>query len=70
MTTFQPLSTVTQVLDALGGVRPVANMFGESYNTVYNWKLRQKFPAKTRDFFAAELASKRFVAPRELWGMR
>lgn len=63
------LSTAADVFDKLGGVRPVAEMTGRTYDAAWNWKRFGRFPPNTYSVMTTALASNGCTAPASLWGM-
>ena len=63
------LHTAVDVIEACGGTRAVADRFDESYQTVWNWRVRD-FPSDTYAGFQALLAERGCEAPAGLWAMR
>lgn len=63
------LTTVADVVDALGGNAAVARMTGRTPNAVTNWRARLNFPPDTFVALTAALAEAGCVAPASLWRM-
>jgi hypothetical protein len=63
------LTTTTQVIDALGGVRAVCGLTGAAYTAAHNWIRARNFPARYFLVMLAALQRKGLTAPPELWGM-
>lgn len=64
------LSTVDEIIDALGGVAAVQAVTGQKYNTVWNWKWRGKVPPEFHLIVSQALAGKGLSAPARLFGQR
>jgi hypothetical protein len=58
-----------EVIDALGGTQPVADLTGRTYNAAFNWRSAGKFPCNTYLKMQAALAAHGHNAPASLWGM-
>ena len=64
------LTTIEEVVDALGGNREVAALTGrKSAHAVSMWKDRGAFPSNTILIMQAALKSHGKSAPSELWGV-
>ena len=63
------LTSLTEVIDTLGGVAPVAKLTKSSAPAVCNWVQFGRFPAKTYVVMTTALRRKRRSAPASLWGM-
>jgi len=61
--------TFDGVIDALGGLKAVAELTGVTPAAVCKWRTqnRSRFPARTFDQVEAELARVGAFAPRHLW---
>ena len=67
---MQELVTVKEVVDALGGNRPVAELTGRKYqNAVSNWKSLGTFPRNTFLIMQVALTKQSKRAPSRLWGI-
>ena len=66
---MRTLKTTSEVIDALGGTKAVAELTKRSYRAAFNWRSFPKFPANTFVIFRAELDRCGFDAPLSLWGM-
>jgi hypothetical protein len=64
------LCTTSEVIDALGGNRPVADLTRSNPKAVWNWRGFPKFPSNTYLTMIEALAAKGKTAPASLWGMR
>lgn len=64
------LCTTSEVIDALGGNRPVAELTSSTHKAVSNWRGFPKFPSNTYLAMTAALAARGKTAPASLWGMR
>ena len=64
------LETTTDVIDALGGNRPVAELTGRTAPAVSNWRKFGVFPANTFVILADALEKRGKSAPSALWGMK
>jgi hypothetical protein len=62
------LSRAADVIDALGGVKAVAELTQTTYRAAHNWKARGQFPAKTYALMIAELRARDCDADSSLWG--
>lgn len=63
------LTTTTEVVRALGGIRPVSLLTGSSYKATENWSRAKTFPSRYFLVMSHALEKKRMTAPPELWGM-
>jgi hypothetical protein len=63
------LKTTNEVIDALGGVRAVADLTRRRYSAAYNWRKFKTFPSNTFLAMQAALAEKGLTAPPSLWRM-
>jgi hypothetical protein len=63
------LDSAADVIDALGGVRAVADLTGSTYRAVHNWKQNGRFPAKTFLVLDAALLERKARARADLWRM-
>lgn len=63
------LHTADEVVDALGGTRVVAELFGRTDPAVSNWRKAGKFPAHTYRLLTIELEKIGHTAPDSLWSM-
>ena len=67
---MQTLSSIEQVIEALGGTKAVAELTNRaSPSAVPNWKLRKSFPLNTYLVMKAALHAKGASAPDALWKM-
>ncbi len=66
---MQELSTADEVIEALGGVRAVAELTHRTYPAAYNWKMFGRFPPNTFATMQEALRKRERVAPKSLWGM-
>ena len=64
------ITSVEDVIDALGGNVMVAEITSASLTAVYNWRAAGKFPADTYLLLQDELRARGRVAPDYLWPMR
>ena len=64
------LLTASDVVNALGGTKAVAEFIGRTDPAVSNWRKRDRFPANTYTTFKRELDRRRLTAPDVLWCMR
>lgn len=69
MDATRELTTTAEVIDALGGVSPVAALTGRKYGAAFNWKGFAKFPADTFLVLQDALRARGMTAPSSLWGM-
>ncbi len=63
----EELKTVDAVLDALGGTRAVAELFGRTDPAISNWRKAEQFPAYTYPVIRNELQKIDRCAPEALW---
>jgi hypothetical protein len=66
----QPLSTVDEVIEALGGLTAAAKLVGRSPQAAWNWRDRKIFPPDCFVLMSAELTRLGKSASPELWGQR
>lgn len=66
---LQQLTSISEVIDALGGIQAVADLTGRKYMAAAQDKRLGKFPSRTRDVMTVALAEKGKTAPASLWGM-
>jgi hypothetical protein len=64
------LRTATQVIDALGGNRPVADLLGVTPAAVSNWRHFGVFPAYTYVVLSEIIRSQDYVVSDRLWAVR
>lgn len=69
MATHRTLTTVTDVIDKLGGYEEVCHLTGRKYKAVWMWPYLGKFPANTYVIIKGALADKGLKAKDDLWGM-
>ena len=63
------LSTVNDVIDALGGVAAMRDRYGiRSAQVVSNWRTRGNFPPAMHHAMTADLAARGLDADPRLWG--
>lgn len=67
---MEELSTTSEVMDALGGNTPVAQLTGSKPTAVSNWRKSETFPSKTYLAMTDALFAKGKTAPASLWGMK
>jgi hypothetical protein len=65
----RPLSSTREVMDALGGYKAVAAMFGLEPTATHNW-IKSQFPAGTLKVMTEELSRHGLTADPSLWRMR
>lgn len=63
------LESAAEVIDALGGLTPLAAMTGVSYRAAHNWKAARRFPPRTYAVMVEALRVKGHTAPASLWRM-
>lgn len=63
------LTTTTDVVKALGGIRPVSVLTGSTYKATENWSRAKTFPSRYFLVMTHALEKRRLAAPPELWGM-
>jgi hypothetical protein len=68
MTTAQMLTTVDEVIDALGGTKRAALLSGADPRAVSNWRRYGRLPSKLFVLHLSELAKGGLDAPPALWG--
>lgn len=67
---MRTLTTVPQVLDALGGNAAVRRLLElKNPNVVANWRWRERLPPRTYLTLSDALKRKRLKAPPSLWGL-
>lgn len=66
---MQVLSSATEVMDALGGTLPVAELTGRKYSAAFNWRAFNRFPPDTFVVMSEALALIGKSAPASLWRM-
>lgn len=64
------LDTTEQVIDALGGNQPVAELTLSKPNAVSNWRGFKTFPSNTYVAITEALRERGLAAPASLWGMK
>ena len=70
MTSKSQLKTVSEVIDAFGGVNRMCDIFGGVPSRFYNYKMRNSFPENMHmRIYVAALEHKLNIAP-ELVGMK
>lgn len=65
----QPLSTTSEVIEALGGATAVAALTGRKLTAVSNWHKFEHFPANTYLTLITALHYRGWHAPAWLWSM-
>lgn len=68
--TSDELTTVSDVVKALGGSGAVAEKTKNAVSAVSNWRKTDKFPADTYILIKGELEAVGKTAPDALWSMR
>jgi hypothetical protein len=63
------LTTVDQVILALGGPTQTGKLVGRSPQVVVNWRRKGLIPAEYRDALLSALNESGHDAPPALWGM-
>lgn len=63
------INTASEAIEALGGTKAVAELFGFEYRVVQNWHARG-LPAHTFWTFKRLLSEKGMFAPASLWRQR
>lgn len=63
------LTSTQAVIDALGGVKAVAELTGRDYDAAWNWKKFPHFPPDTYLVLTGALESNGHTAPPSLWRM-
>ncbi len=66
---MKQLATTAEVIAALGGNIPVAELTGARPKTVSMWKTFGKFPWRTQMALSRALNARGMCAPESLWGM-
>ncbi len=64
------LRTTAEVIDALGGNQPVANLTSSTNKAVSNWRGFPTFPSNTYLAIIEALRARGKTAPASLWGMK
>jgi hypothetical protein len=64
------LSSKSQVVSALGGIKAVAALTGADYGAVENWKRASNFPPRYFLVMWLELARLGYCVSPRLWGQR
>jgi hypothetical protein len=67
---LEKLETTSQVIDALGGNVPVAELTDSKPNAVSNWRGFETFPPNTYVVLTHALAQIGKTAPTKLWRMK
>lgn len=62
------LTTVDEVIDALGGTSVVAKMTRRSLSAVSNWRAEQRINPRCFQMMITALLEKGFTAEGSLWG--
>ena len=65
-----PITTVSAVIDILGGAKSVAKLTRTTSPAVYNWRTAKVFPANTYLILTHALLNRGYVAENRLWAMR
>lgn len=68
-TRLRPLTTIDEVLAALGGDAAVARLTGRGRQSISNWRRRRGFPPVTFLVLREALKKRGWSAPEGLWGM-
>ena len=63
------LSTVHDAIEALGGVKAVAELTGRSQENVYNWRAANRFSHQTFLKISGALRARGISANPKLWGI-
>jgi hypothetical protein len=64
------LGTTAEVIDALGGNQPVADLTSSTNKAVSNWRGFSTFPSNTYVAITEALRASGKTAPPSLWGMK
>ena len=64
---LKQITTVPQVIEALGGPTATGRIVGKSPQSANNWRLANRFPAKTYPALNQALAELGYTAPSSLW---
>ena len=67
---FEILETTSDVIEALGGNQPVAELTASKPNAVSNWRTFPTFPSNTYVAMTGALHAIGKTAPPSLWSMR
>lgn len=67
---MEQLNTTLEVIVALGGNQPVADLTGSTNKAVSNWRGFDTFPSNTYVAMIAALRAVGKTAPASLWGMK
>ena len=59
--------TADQLIEALGGTRPVAEALGVAPNVVHNWRTRDTVPWRRRHAVARIAAERGVALPSDFW---
>lgn len=65
---METLSTVQEVVDALGGEEAVSELAGVKVRTIHQWKFRKKLPSDKFIIISRVLEEQRKEAAPSLWG--
>lgn len=63
----KPLTTVDEVIAALGGIAAVATFTGRGDTAVHNWRDRGCFPSSLYLKMTRRLKRRRLIASAQLW---
>lgn len=66
---MQQVRSPAEVIEILGGVAPVADLTGRSYDATWNWKTWKHFPPDTYLVLTDALNKRGYEAPASLWRM-
>ena len=69
MDAHQPVSTVRDLIDAMGGPAPFADAVGERSDTVRQWRQRNRLPAHKYLRHAAIFSARGLSVPPSLWNL-
>ncbi len=68
MASLQPIESVAEGVEKLGGLSAVGQLTGRPSQAVSNWR-KTRFPANTYLVLRAALNAAGYDAPPHLWGM-
>lgn len=67
MADSKALKTTGEVLEALGGIHPVAELTGAEWKNVEGWHRAETFPSRYFLVMWLELTARGYSAPAALW---
>jgi hypothetical protein len=63
----EPISTIDDLIAAMGGIDAMAAAFDERAGTVQIWKHRKRLPARKHEIHKKVLDELKIVASPEIW---